>query len=149
MLIAISPGSRPPVINNGYITWANLAGDIHTVNLATPHHQQCNRPRSRTGGQSRRILRRRHPPSFGMDSVVVVGTRSVARDCTVARGIAHAIISRPEYPTETNAQDGGEKDCTDVHHNRCPYSHDPDVTTIGKLAHDQHDRPTKTTNDRP
>ena len=29
----------------------------------------------------------------------IVGTRPVARDCTVARGIAHAIISRPEVPT--------------------------------------------------
>ena len=35
-LVAISPGSFPPVISNGYIAWTNLANDIHTVNLATP-----------------------------------------------------------------------------------------------------------------
>ena len=81
--------------------------------------------------------------------IVGVGTRPVARDCTVARGIAHAIISRPEVPTENNAQDDREQDYTDGHHNKGPYGHDPYVTTIGKLAHDQHDRPTKTTNDRP
>ena len=68
------------MINNGYITWANLAGDIHTVNLATPHHQQCDRPRSRAGGQSRRILRRRHPPSFGMDNRAITPTDGQSLD---------------------------------------------------------------------
>ena len=87
--------------------------------------------------------------SFILQVSTIVGTRPVARDCTVARGIAHAIISRPEVPTENNAQDEREQDYTDGHHNKGPYGHDPYVTTIGKLAHDQHDRPTKTTNDRP
>ena len=57
--------------------------------------------------------------------------------------------SRPEQLPQTNEQDDGESDRTVVKQTKCPCSHDTYVTTIGRLACDQHDRTNKIVNDRP
>ena len=80
------------------------------------------------------------------DRLVDVGTRSFARDWTVAGAVADVPRSRPSQLSQTSKEDDGTNDQTGSGQTKRPYRYDSYVTTRRRLACDQYDRTSEINN---
>ena len=69
-----------------------------------------------------------------------VGTRPLARDWTVAWGVAGNSTTRPNQRYENATAYDGKIRQPDTEQAKCPCSHGTNVTTYWGMACDQHDR---------